>query len=122
MTDREAEKVIAEWMGAVDSESIPGEQHRPGMLLLDIAPWPGPDEMLPVGILVEEGGLLSVAPWSPSTDANLWFGEDGLHAKIRKNLSISSRWARTLKLDWAAAPLVDRTHALAAAIQEVQDD
>ena len=101
LTDREAERVIAEWQGLHLWVPPPGsavDSNTPAMIVL------------PDGRLDE---------FSPSTDANLWFGEDGIFAAWEGGFE-SARLKlgpRLIKEQFLEGPRY-WTHALAAAILE----
>ena len=136
MTDIQDERVIAEWMGyQVEDECEVCTKTLVGRPLL----------------LVDGRGALRTVmgiPWSPSTDANLWFGDEGLNTAIRsapawqgmtdhgggpvvKTLEtgyivalrslILKRQGMCGEFDIISASLEDRTHALAEAIREMKE-
>lgn len=127
MTDQEAERVIAEWLGVRPDNGLWEE----GKLSIDPCG-------IPVLCILDDQAMETWVDWSPSTDANLWpeilerVGDECLDGAYLSALVLRVGVAEKVgevgfSLWWTdimcvlRASLPDRTHALAVAIKEVSD-
>lgn len=112
MNDREAERVIARWLGILEPNPHEADSLEGCVVVAD-------EEMR-----IFRG--LWAEPWSPSTDVNLWFGEDGIFARM---LPFKDAFMRLGPWFIEEIPAIGEwllltagskgwTHALAAAIKE----